>query len=413
MTRGLLVVGSGPAALAAATAYREHGGAGPVRLVTADDAAPYNRPPLSKDFLRGDVEEADLALQPTDFFDRNEIEVAVSTPVTRLDLGGRRATTADGSRLDFDVLVLATGSEPTRLPVPGADRADVLHLRSLADARRLRRAAEAAGNHQGAVTVVGSGFIGCEAAVSIASHGARVTLVTQEELPQAARLGPEAGKRLGDWLDSAGVRLVTSAEIAAIEPAGSGLRVRLQAADPVEAELVLVAAGVRPRGALAEAAGLVMGDGRIVVDEGMQTSAPGVFAAGDVALAYHAGAGRRISVEHWSDAETMGAVAGANAAGAAQKWDAVPGFWSEIGDRTLKYHAWGDGFDEARLIEHTGGGFSVWYARAGVVVGVLTHEADADYERGRDLVAGAAPAACIADREDRPRNSPTEQEGAS
>jgi NADPH-dependent 2,4-dienoyl-CoA reductase/sulfur reductase-like enzyme len=167
--------------------------------------------------------------------------------------------------------------------------------------------------------------------------------------------------------------------------------VRVAGRPPLEADLVLFAVGVRPRSGLAEAAGLELQDGRIVTDEHMRTSADGVYAAGDVALARNAAAGRRLPVEHWGEALNQGAVAGARAAGGDAVWDAAPGFWSTIGERTLKHVAWGDGFDEARLVVHPGGGWTVWYGRGGTTVGVLTHECDEDYEHGRGLVERARP----------------------
>ena len=166
---------------------------------------------------------------------------------------------------------------------------------------------------------------------------------------------------------------------------------RVAGAPPIDADLVLFAVGVRPRAELAEAAGLELEGGRIVTDERLCTSAPGVYAAGDVALARNAAAGRRLPVEHWGEALNHGAVAGTQAAGGDAVWDAAPGFWSTIGERTLKHVAWGDGFDEARMVVHAGGAFTVWYGSGGTTVGVLTHERDEDYERGRELVEQGRP----------------------
>jgi 3-phenylpropionate/trans-cinnamate dioxygenase ferredoxin reductase subunit len=154
---------------------------------------------------------------------------------------------------------------------------------------------------------------------------------------------------------------------------------------------VVMAAGVAPRGELAEAAGLELADGAVPVDAAMRTERPGLYAAGDVAFALNACAGRPLRVEHWGDALGQGEVAGRSAAGEDVEWDAVPGFWSTIGDRTLKYAAWGDGFERSRLEQHRDGAFTAWYGRDGKIVGVLAHEADDDYERGRSLIAEGAP----------------------
>ena len=279
--------------------------------------------------------------------------------------------------------MLATGSEPIRLPVPGADDPEILNLRSLHDARVLRGRAEDARS----AIVIGSGFIGCEAAASLTMRGLRVALVSDEHSVHAARLGERGGPPDHGWLAELGIALHLGAPVESMD----GRTVRVAGAPPLEADLVLFAVGVRPRAELAEAAGLELGDGRIVTDERLRTSAPGVYAAGDVALARNAAAGRRLPVEHWGEALNQGAVAGAQAAGGDAVWDAAPGFWSTIGERTLKHVAWGDGFDDARMVDHAGGAFTVWYGSGGTTVGVLTHERDEDYEQGRELVEQGQP----------------------
>jgi 3-phenylpropionate/trans-cinnamate dioxygenase ferredoxin reductase subunit len=169
--------------------------------------------------------------------------------------------------------------------------------------------------------------------------------------------------------------------------------VQLADHEPITGEFVLVAAGVAPNGDFGPALGTV--DGRIVVDAHLRTNRADVFAAGDMAAAHNVTAARQVVVEHWGDAEAMGEIAGANAAGQDREWDAVPGFWSEIGEHTLKYHAWGDGFDDVRFVAHEGGGFTSWYLKDGRIVGVLTSDADDDYDRGEKLVADAAPSSAI------------------
>ena len=168
-------------------------------------------------------------------------------------------------------------------------------------------------------------------------------------------------------------------------------RVHVPDREPLSADVILMAAGVTPSPGLAEHAGLDVRDGRIVVDARMRTSADGVFAAGDVALAHNAAAGRHLAVEHWGEALNMGEIAGRTIAGEDVQWDVAPGFWSTIGEHTLKYVAWGDGFDEARLVDHGGGAFTVWYGREGTTVGVLAHDRDEDYETGRERVEAGAP----------------------
>ena len=378
---GLAIVGGGPAGLAAARAYREAGGDGPVTMLTADAEAPYVRPLLSKELLRGETDEA--ALEDDAWFADNGVDLRLQAEVEALEPEARRLRLAGGETLAFDACVLATGSHPQRLPVPGAEDPGILNLRSLHDARVLRSRAE-----QGrSAAVIGSGFIGCEAAASLAMRGLRVTLVSDEHVVHAARLGEEAGRRITGWLAELGVSLRLGAPV---ESVGAGT-VRVPGAPPVEADLVLFAVGVRPRAELAEAAGLELRDGRIVTDERMRTSAPGIYAAGDVALARNAAAGRHLPVEHWGEALNQGEAAGANAAGGDAAWSAAPGFWSTIGTRALKHVAWGDGFDEARMVDHAGGAFTVWYGAGGTTVGVLAHERDEDYERGRELIEQGEP----------------------
>lgn len=381
---GLVVVGGGPAGHSAAKAYREAGGDGRVLIISADDVAPYERPPLSKDFLRGETEAEALPMEAAGFYRENGIELWLADPVVTLEPGPATVRTRSNRTAGYLNCVLATGCRSAVLPVPGAEHPDVLRLRSLTDARLLRGSAARAST----AIFIGSGFIGCEAAASLAMRGLDVTMLSAEEVPQIHRLGRAAAERIAGWLVDAGVKLRGGVSVVAIE---DGRLVHTDDGD-LAADLILAAAGVTANSALARAAGLEISDGRIVVDQRMATSTQGLFAAGDVTLAHNATAARRLVVEHWGEAMRMGEIAGANAAGGDEVWSEVPGFWSQIGDRTLKYAAWGDGFDRADLVEHDGGGFTVWYSRAGLTVGVLTHGADDDYERGEELTARSAPA---------------------
>jgi 3-phenylpropionate/trans-cinnamate dioxygenase ferredoxin reductase component len=379
----LVVVGGGPAALEAARAYRGAGGDGEVVLVSADEHLPYNRPPLSKDFLRGESAEGVLPLEDGGFYRRHGIMVRLRTRAQALDTGRRVVTLSGGEILSYGWCILATGASPKPLPVPGAEGSGVRYLRSRRQARELREAAAAARS----AVVVGSGFIGCEAAASLARRGLAVTLVSMEDGPQAARLGEAASQVLRAWLEDDGVSLRLGVEVEAIE----GGQVLLAGETSAEGDLLLVAGGVEPEVGIAAEAGLAVEAGRVQVDEHMRSSVASVLAAGDVAFAFNAAAGRHLAVEHWGEALAMGRVAGQTAAGAEASWAEVPGFWSTIGDRTLKYAAWGDGFDDASLVDHGDGAFTVWYTQEGVTVGVLTHDADHDYEHGRRLVEQRQP----------------------
>jgi 3-phenylpropionate/trans-cinnamate dioxygenase ferredoxin reductase subunit len=376
---GLIVVGSGPAGVSAAEAFRRHHSDGTVRILTDDPALPYARPPLSKEFLRGDAEVADAELHPAQWFDERAIELVRADGVDSIDVNAQHVT-AGGTRYPYRWLVLACGAKPSPLPVTGGEAA--LQLRSLADAKSLREAAVKADS----AVVIGAGFIGCEAAASLAIRGVATTLVAPEPVPQAKRLGEEAGKRIIGLLTDSGARYVGSVQVTGC----SGGVVHLDDGASINCDLILAATGIQPQSELADAAGIKTSDGRIVVDAQMRTSAQNVYAAGDVALAYNSTADRRLAVEHWQDAIDQGEIAGAGAAGQSAAWDGVPGFWTTIGEATLKYHAWGDGFQRARLVDHDDG-FTVWYEADGAAVGVLTYNADDDYDRGENLIRHRRP----------------------
>ncbi|MDQ6778203.1 MAG: FAD-dependent oxidoreductase [Actinomycetota bacterium] len=381
----VVIIGAGPAGLAAARGYREAGGEGAVTLIGAEPHLPYRRPPLTKEFLRGEMARTELALEQASWFAERSVELRLGTRAEELDPVGGAVRLADGQSVAADACVLATGSRPQRLSVPGADHEDVLEMRLLGDSERLIERARSAAS----AVVIGSGFIGCEAAASLAMRGLEVTLVTAEPVPQADRLGTAAGGRIAGWLGEAGVTLILDAEVEEIVRAR---QVHVAGGPELDTDVVLLATGVVPGGELAGAMGLELHDGAVPVDASMRSENPFLSAAGDVAWALNGSAGRRLRVEHWGDALAQGLVAGRALAGEDGVWDEVPGFWSTIGTHTLKYAAWGDGFDEDRLIDHGDGAFTVWYARAGVAVGVLTYEHDEDggqarFERGRELIA--------------------------
>ena len=375
---GLIVVGSGPAGVAAAESFREHNTSGRVRILTTDRDLPYARPPLSKEYLRGQTD--DVGLHPQWWFDHKTIELVHNTTVDGLDLAERSVRAGD-RRFRYDALILACGAAPVAPPMPGGARARL--MRSLADAAALREAAKDAST----AVVIGAGFIGCEAAASLALRGMSVTLVAPETLPQEARLGSAAAERLRELVIQAGARYVGGVAVEEINDVG----LRLDNGVTIDCDLILAATGVTPQHRLAADAGLDVRDSRVVVDTHMSTSTKGVYAAGDVALARHAAAGRHLAIEHWQDATDQGAIAGTSAAGKRATWDGVPGFWSTIGEATIKYHAWGDGYQRSRMLSHPEG-FTVWYEADDAVVGVLTHNADDDSDLGQRLIAERRPA---------------------
>ncbi len=378
-----MIVGAGPAGLATARAYREHGGAGEVTLLGKETLLPYRRPPLTKEFLRGELDAGELPLQPQDWFDRHDIQLRLGCEATAID-PNTGVVHVDGIALRGEAIVLATGAAPARPDLPGLDDPRVLTMRERADSERI--AAQAKPGTR--AVVLGTGFIGCELAASLALNGAHVTLVGQGPAPQQQRLGAQAAAHIARWLADLGVTLKMGVKVSAIE---SGHVVQLAHGERIDAENVVLGMGVRPRTELAEQAGLTVVKGAILTDTQMHARER-VLAVGDVAYAHNRTAGRRLRVEHWGDALGQGEIAGRVLAGEDAHWRDVPGFWSSIGLHTLKYAAWGDGHDAGRLDEHDHGAFTVWYSRHGKLVGVLTHERDEDYEHGRRLIlAGESP----------------------
>jgi 3-phenylpropionate/trans-cinnamate dioxygenase ferredoxin reductase subunit len=381
----LVIVGGGPAGLATARAYRQTGGEARVTILSSEAYAPYNRPPLTKEYLRGEASREDLPIQDDGWYEDNDVGLRLSTVVAGLDRDGRMVTLDDGEELPYNACVLATGSEPIRLPIPGAHDPEILVMRTVENSNRLQgRVAE--GDE---VAVVGSGFIGCEAAASLSLRGAEVTLISLEESPQRERLGHEVGERIEGWLRDYGVDLRLGASLESVRRSGDGYELSVEDGETLTAGTVLFGTGVAPRTGLAETAGLEV-DGGVVTDSSMRTSAPGIFAVGDIARAYNESAGRHLSVEHWGDALEHGRIAGTVISGGEAAWGMAPGFWSTIGDKTLKYWAWGDGWDE-QSFEGDGEAFTVWYGKEGTVVGVLSHDSDDDYERGRELIERGEP----------------------
>lgn len=396
----IVIVGGGPAGLATARAYRDAGGRGAVTLATAEAHLPYQRPPLTKEYLRTGDGRDELFLEAAAWFGERAVELR-HAPAVALDPDAGRLELLGGDLVEFDACVLATGSEPGRPPVPGVELDGVLVLRSLDDSEALRARVTAGARR---AVVVGSGFIGCEAAASLRAMGCEVALVSGEEAPQAARLGEAAGREIRRWLESAGIALHLGTQVTAVrspsadEAPGAGATSALElltddGTPALAADVVVLGSGVSPRLDLARSGGLELDEEApgVRCDAGLRTSHPRVWAVGDIAVAEHPLAGRALRVEHWGDALAQGEAVGRTLAGTPARWETVPGFWSTIGARTLKLAAWGDGWERDHLVAQSGGGFTVWYERDGACVGVLTHEMDADYDRGKLLVGERAP----------------------
>lgn len=379
--RRIVIVGAGPAGLATARAYREHGGTAEVTLLGTETLIPYRRPPLTKEFLRGELDARELPIESPDWFDDHDIYLRLGCEARTIDPTSGTVD-ADGYALKADAIVLATGAEPARPDLPGLDDPRVQTMRERPDSERIATQAQP-DTH---TVVLGTGFIGCELAASLAARGVCVTLVGQDAAPQEQRLGKDAAVRIAGWLRDLGVKLKMGVEVSAVL---DGRIVQLADGKAIEAENVVLAMGVRPRSELAENAGLMIVKGAILTDAQMRAHER-VLAVGDVAYAHNRQAGRRLRVEHWGDALGQGEIAGRVLAGQDAHWQDVPGFWSSIDQHTIKYAAWGDGHDTSRLDEHPDGAFTVWYSHNGKLVGALTHDRDEDYEHARDLIAAKA-----------------------
>ncbi|HEX6072935.1 MAG TPA: FAD-dependent oxidoreductase, partial [Sphingomicrobium sp.] len=332
----IVIVGGGAAGLACANELRRLGFVGGVTILSADGDPPCDRPNLSKDYLAGTAAEEWLWLRGDDWYPDNEIDLRLSTEVTRIDAAARIVRCASGSELPFDRLLIATGSEPNRLMVPGFDRENVFTLRSVADARAIAGKAQPGAR----AVIVGASFIALEAASALRRRQVEVTIVSVGEVPLDHVFGSEIGKHLQELHERHGVNFRMSSVVSGFD----GRSVKIAAGESIEADFVLVGIGVRPRTAVAESAGVAV-EGGVLVDASLQTSVPGIYAAGDIAAYPNPVSGEPVRIEHWVTAERQGQVAAANMLGASKRFDAVPFFWTEQFGVTIRYAGRASGWD--------------------------------------------------------------------
>ena len=336
----VVIVGGGAAGNAAAETLRREGYAGPITMLSADSSFPCDRPNLSKNYLAGTAPEEWTLLRTADFYAHKDIDVRLNARVSRIDIGTREVELADGGRHDYGALLLATGAEPVRLDTPGADLDHVHYLRTLDDSRAL--VAEAGANRR--AVVIGASFIGLEVASSLRARNVEVHIVGPEAIPMERILGAEVGSYVRSVHEEHGVAFHLGRTAIAIDEH----RVTLDNGERIETDFVVIGIGVRPAIALAQDAGLTLDRG-VAVDEFLQTSAPGVFAAGDIARWPDRRSGQAIRVEHFVVAERQGQTAARNMLGRREKFDAVPFFWTEQFDLSIAYVGHAEKWDEIQI----------------------------------------------------------------
>jgi apoptosis-inducing factor 3 len=380
----IVIVGAGPAGLVAAQTVRREGYAGPVTLVGAEATPPVDRPNLSKDYLAGKAPEDWIPLRPPEFYGEQKIELVTGVSAGEIDAKGRKVKLSNGRSLPFGALLLSTGAEPVRLDLPGASLPHVHLLRTLADSNAIIAGAGAAKH----AVVVGSSFIGLEAAASLRERGLEVHVVSRDKRPLERILGPEVGDFVRKLHESHGVVFHFEQSPASI----SGDRVELDGGESLPAELVVIGVGVRPSTALAERAGLRVENG-VVVDVYLETSAKGIFAAGDVARYPDPRTGARMRIEHWVMAERQGRAAGRNLIGWQEPFRGVPFFWSQHYDLALNYVGHAERWDSTEVEgSFAARDFKVTYKASGKTLAVLTLSRDRESLEAEAAMEGA-PAA--------------------
>lgn len=336
----IIIIGAGAAGMAAADMLRREGYRGVITMIGAEPNPPVDRPNLSKDYLAGGMPESWLWLMPETYYSDNQIELIKGVRVTAIDTAQQRVTLADDRALRYDALLLATGADPIRLDIPGADLPHVHYLRSLSDSHRI----VAATTHAKRAVVVGASFIGLEAAASLRARGLDVHVVAPDQRPLERILGPDIGDFIRALHETHGVVFHLGRKPQTI----AADAVTLDNGERVSADLVVIGVGVRPAIQLAEQAGLAIDKG-VTVDRYLQTSVPGIYAAGDIARYPDQHSGDRVRIEHWNVAQWQGQTAARNMLGQREVYGAVPFFWSAHYDVTMNYVGHAERWDRIEI----------------------------------------------------------------
>lgn len=367
----IVIIGAGAAGHSAAETLRREGYSGSITVIGADESLPYDRPNLSKDYLAGNAPEEWIPLRGREFYAEQKIDLRTGVRAVAIDVAARAVALSDGSRVPYEALLLATGAEPVRPTIPGSDLPHVHTLRTLADSRAIIAQAQKARR----AVVLGASFIGMEVAASLRARGLEVHVVAPQARPLERVLGPEVGDFVRALHEAKGVIFHLGKKAASID-AERG--VTLQSGEVLPADLVVVGIGVRPVLTLAESAGLTL-DAGVKVNAFLETSVPGIWAAGDIARWPDPHTGQSIRVEHWVVAQRQGQTAARNMLGRREKFDAVPFFWSAHYDVTLNYvghaQAWDSIETQGSLAERN---CTLRYKQGGRTVAVLTVGRDAE-----------------------------------
>ncbi len=382
-----LLVGGGMASAYCASELRRQGADGSVMLVGREKDPPYERPPLSKEYLRGDAKREDAVVNGSGWYTENEVELVGGKSVMSLDVGERIAKIQGGEEVRFEKLLLATGAMVNILRVDGAELEGIHYLRAFGNSDAIR---EEAWRAERAVLIGGS-YIGCEVAASLVEMGVECTIVMQEEVALSNGFGEEAGRFFQEVLESKGVEFVGGSALGSLR--GDGRIGAVVTADgrELECDFCVVGAGVRPDVMLAQRAGLDVADG-IVCDARLETSVEGIFAAGDCCSYESEVHGRRLRVEHWDVALQQGRHAAKAMLGASDPYTAIPYFFSDLSDWTsLEYVGPARDWDEVVFRgDRDSGEFSAWYLKGGRVAGALAVGRSEDLIHARNLIATGA-----------------------
>lgn len=340
-SQSIVIVGAGLAGSKASEELRKSGFEGKVIIIGNEPFRPYDRPPLSKEYLRGEKQFDEIAVHDDQFYSENNIDLLLSSEIVGVNPSKHVVTLSNTDTIHFDKLLLATGAEPRKLSVPGAQLDDVYYLRSIRDSDSLRQRLI----QKPKVAVIGAGWIGAEVAASARQLGCEVSLIEMGSLPLERVLGSEIGEIYRKLHDDHGIDLHFSVGVDEILGSTQVQGVKLSNNSTVPAEVVVVGIGVSPRVELAEDAGIHVDNG-IVVDEHLETSVPGIFAAGDVASAFHPRYGTHIRLEHWSAALNQGSAAAKGLLGNPVVYDRIPYFYSDQYDMGMEYRGYAPQYDE-------------------------------------------------------------------